>query len=347
MTAAALPPEHPVYAKVAETCRPLYFDDVSFTDLTDVDGTDVLSVTGILPLSSGGQYMTVWRGIGEGQPDESDGSALWMLLSRSMPPAGRGEVAILELQKSDTYLGLGDLGNRDDLAPAVGTLVRLFETAEPGHKDLSGSEREMSFHLLNAACMGVYESAEPEALTPSEHEHGEGKPWFSLVDRFTDLCRRGPLNQVSLRPSEYGGVDITAHIWPPLLKDKVVVRVFHHQGPGESLPGHWYGVGDATTSAHAAYVDFAGLCAAYPESSHAFIEHALDGHLHAMCHEVYDVLIARLEEKDDFLRSLIPDDAERAARAQELAAPVWQDCLAGFSGIAMMFTGYPEENTGA
>lgn len=333
MEPKALPPAHPVYAKIAEMCRPLYFDDVSFEDLTDMSGTEVLCVTGILPLADGGHYLTIFRGAGDEAMSEP---ALWLLDRKDRDPGvGAG---IYRLDKADRYLSLGPDAAKH--AGAAGTLLRLFETAEQGHKDLKGAERQRSFDLLNAACMDVYETAEPEALHPSEHDHGPGEPWFDSVDIFTDLCRRGPLKEVSLKPSPHGGVDITAHIWPPLLEEKIMVRVFHHQGPGEALPGHWYGVGDAMTSAHSAYVDYAALCAAYPESSHAFIEHALDGHLHGMCHAISDAMTARLEEKEAFLYSLIPDPEERAARAEELAGPVWQDTLAGFQGIAMMFTGY-------
>lgn len=336
MAPKALPPENPVYAKVAEMCRPLYFDDVSFQDLTDANGAEVLSVTGILPLSDGGEYMTIFRGAGDSATEEP---ALWVVISKDNPP--RDASGLHRLDKADRHLGLGSYGTKH--AGAAGNLLRLFEVAEPGHQNLAGEQREESFSLLNAACMDVYRSAEPEALRPREHEHEREKPWFADVDSFIDLCRSGPLKEVQLKASPHGGVDITAHIWPPLMDERVTVRVFHHQGPGEDLPGHWYGVGDQITSAHAAYVDYASLCSAYPESSHAFIEHALEGHLHGMCHEVSDVMTARLQEKEDFLRSLIPDPDERAARAVELAHPVWQDSLAGFQGIAMMFTGFADD----
>jgi hypothetical protein len=330
--ASPLRPEHPVYEKIAEMCRPRYFDDVSFQDLTDANEAEVLSVTGMLPLAAGGEYLTIFRGAGE--PDAEP--ALWILITKDHQP--KDASGLHKLDKSDSHLGLSSYGT--DHAGAAGNLLRLFEVAEPGHQNLAGKQREESLNLLNNACMNVYETAKPEALSPREHEHDQDKPWFASVDSFTDLCRSGPLSEVQLKASPHGGVDITANIWPPLLEEKIVVRVFHHQGPGEELPGHWYGVGDAITSAHAAYVDYPSLCAAYPESSHAFIEHALEGHLHGMCHAVSEVMTARLAEKEDFLYSLIQDPDERAARAIELAQPVWQDSLAGFQGIAMMFTGF-------
>lgn len=183
MEPKALPPAHPVYAKIAEMCRPLYFDDVSFEDLTDMSGTEVLCVTGILPLADGGHYLTIFRGAGDEAMSEP---ALWLLDRKDRDPGvGAG---IYRLDKADRYLSLGPDAAKH--AGAAGTLLRLFETAEQGHKDLKGAERQRSFDLLNAACMDVYETAEPEALHPSEHDHGPGEPWFDSVDIFTDLCRR-------------------------------------------------------------------------------------------------------------------------------------------------------------
>jgi hypothetical protein len=341
MPRTVLSPDDPVYEKIAEICRPRVFDEVIFEPLFN-EHISVLSVTAAMPPFSGGAHLTLWRGPRDGRPRSDGPRGLWIAVQRS--PRKPRDTEIQEVLREDKYLGL-DVDQKDSshIALAAGTLLRLYETAEPGHSGLTGVQRQRSFDQLNDACRGFYGTREPEALHPGEHEHEEDKPWYAVVDQFADLCRRGPLHHVWLDPSPYGGVDITAHIWPPRMKESVPVRIFHHQGPGESLPGHWYGVGDQIASAHAAFVDYERLCAGYPDTSHAFIEHALDGHLHAMAHIVYEVIDARLAEKVDFLRSLISDEHERMERAQELAAPAWSDSLAGFRGLAMMYTGSPDD----
>lgn len=342
--ARTAPPSYDfVYAKIAEMCRPMVFDEVIFEPLFGKH-VSVFSVTGAMIPSDGGMHLTLWRGPRDGHPRSGGPRGLWITIRRH-PGRNADESGIQEVVPEDKYLGLDvDAKDSDGIAAAAGTLLRLYETAEPGHAGLTGDERSRSFRQLNDACRGLFNTPEPEALLPREHEHDEDKPWYALVDRFTDLCRRGPLHNVRLDVSPYGGVDISAWIWPPLMNESVPVRIFHHQGPGESLPGHWYGVGEMITSAHTAYVDYNGLCADFPEASHAFIEHALDGHLHAMCHLVYEVIEALLAEKVDFLQSLIIDPDERLARAQELAGPAWRASLAGFRGIAEMYTGEPEED---